>query len=207
MRQKHTCTPFTFSRLRRCFKTDALAVLAFLACFGTASMQQVQGAESALIPMDLRCDYLVNPLGIDDVQPRLSWRLESSQADSRGQSQTAYQILVASRRSLLEQDQADRWDSGRIASDRSLHVSIREDLWLRTTSAGGRSAWCCRTCRQLWSSRTRWALAPASVKSSLMSSSRPRALLISGLSVQTGSAGHVRHTHLPPGGSSQSPRA
>ncbi len=125
MRQKHTCTPFTFSRLRRCFKTDALAVLAFLACFGTASMQQVQGAESALIPMDLRCDYLVNPLGIDDVQPRLSWRLESSQADSRGQSQTAYQILVASRRSLLEQDQADRWDSGRIASDRSLHVSYQ----------------------------------------------------------------------------------
>ena len=26
--------------------------------------------------LDLRCEYLHNPLGIDVVQPRLSWRLE-----------------------------------------------------------------------------------------------------------------------------------
>ena len=42
---------------------------------------------------NLRCEYLVNPLGIDAGSPRLSWVLSSRQ---RGESQTAYQILVAS---------------------------------------------------------------------------------------------------------------
>ncbi len=43
-------------------------------------------------------------------------------ADRRGQRQTAYHILVASSADLLAKDQADLWDSGRIASDRSIHV-------------------------------------------------------------------------------------
>ena len=42
---------------------------------------------------ELRCEYRVNPLGIDVVRPRLSWVLQSSQ---RGQKQTAYRLLVAS---------------------------------------------------------------------------------------------------------------
>ena len=41
----------------------------------------------------LRCEYLVNPVGIDAPQPRLSWIIET---DQRGWQQTAYQILVAS---------------------------------------------------------------------------------------------------------------
>jgi alpha-L-rhamnosidase len=79
-------------------------------------------ADASLIPTDLRCEGLVSPLGIDAVEPRLSWRLESIRPDGRGQRQTAYQIRVASRRRLLDEDQADRWDSGRIESDRSLYV-------------------------------------------------------------------------------------
>ncbi len=68
---------------------------------------------------DLRCEYLANPLGIDVLQPRLSWKLESRW---RGQKQTAYQILVASSEKLLQDDQADLWDSGKVASDQSIHV-------------------------------------------------------------------------------------
>ena len=48
---------------------------------------------AAMPPLALRCEYRVNPAGIDEAQPRLSWQLESSE---RGQKQTAYQILVAS---------------------------------------------------------------------------------------------------------------
>jgi len=44
------------------------------------------------------------------------------EAGDRGQRQTAYQIRVASRRTLLDEDQADRWDSGRVESDQSLYV-------------------------------------------------------------------------------------
>lgn len=40
----------------------------------------------------LRCEYLVNPLGIDVERPRLSWALA---AGPREHGQSAYQILVA----------------------------------------------------------------------------------------------------------------
>lgn len=49
----------------------------------------------------LRCEYLVNPLGVDSAQPRLSWTLDSKE---RGQVQTAYQILVASSPDALRKD-------------------------------------------------------------------------------------------------------
>jgi len=61
----------------------------------------------------------VNPLGIDEPQPRLYWRLES---DERGQKQTAYQVLVASSSALLESDTGDLWDSARVESSQSTHV-------------------------------------------------------------------------------------
>ncbi len=71
---------------------------------------------------DPRCEYLADPLGIDVRQPRLSWKLEAADAAVRGQKQTAYQILVAGTKTLLEQDKGDLWDSGMVASDRSAHV-------------------------------------------------------------------------------------
>ena len=67
----------------------------------------------------LRCEYLDNPLGIDQPQPRLSWVLESNE---RGVKQTAYQILVADSESALKKDQADLWDSGRVASDETIQI-------------------------------------------------------------------------------------
>jgi alpha-L-rhamnosidase len=70
-------------------------------------------------PKNLRCEYLINPLGIDAPQPRLSWILDSAR---RGEKQTAYQVLVASTLKLLEQDQGDLWDSGKVASDETAHV-------------------------------------------------------------------------------------
>ena len=42
---------------------------------------------------NLRCEYKINPLGVDIENPRLSWVLESNQ---RGVKQIAYQIFVAS---------------------------------------------------------------------------------------------------------------
>ncbi|NLX05481.1 MAG: family 78 glycoside hydrolase catalytic domain [Phycisphaerae bacterium] len=70
-------------------------------------------------PARLRCEYLADPLGIDVVQPRLSWVVES---EERGQHQTAYQVVVASTAELLAGDCGDLWDSGRVESDRTIHV-------------------------------------------------------------------------------------
>ena len=66
-----------------------------------------------------RCEYQVDPLGIDVMKPRLSWTLKS---DERGQQQSAYQVLVASSFDALARDQGDLWDSGRVASDQTIHV-------------------------------------------------------------------------------------
>src|SRR4030042_5574867 len=68
---------------------------------------------------NLRCEYLVNPMGIDVIEPRLSWILKSGQ---RSCTQSACQILVASSDKLLERDKGDLWNSGKIKSDRSNQV-------------------------------------------------------------------------------------
>ncbi len=68
---------------------------------------------------NLRCEYQINPIGIDVLHPRLSWNIESSK---RGQIQTAYQILVASEPALLKDGKADLWDSGKVISDKSNQI-------------------------------------------------------------------------------------
>ena len=71
---------------------------------------------------DLRCEYRVNPLGIDNTSPRLSWKLlEDNQA--RGQKQTAYQVLVASSLENLKNNTGDVWDSGTVDSNQSVNVT------------------------------------------------------------------------------------
>ncbi len=67
----------------------------------------------------LRCEYLENPQGIDVVRPQLNWSMRSQQ---RAERQTAYRVLVATSAETLQKDQGDLWDSGKVASDQSLHV-------------------------------------------------------------------------------------
>ena len=67
----------------------------------------------------LTCESLQNPVGIDVTKPRLSWQLSG---ERRGLKQTAYQVLVASSVEKLAQNEGDLWNSGKIASDQSLHI-------------------------------------------------------------------------------------
>ncbi len=76
--------------------------------------------ENTLAPLELKCEYAVNPLGVDIAQPRFSWELYSSQ---RGQMQSAYQILVASSEEKLNANIGDDWDSGKVASDQSVNIA------------------------------------------------------------------------------------
>src|SRR6056297_1633164 len=61
---------------------------------------------------DLRCEYRETPLGIDNTAPRFSWKILDLQK-TRGQKQTAFQLLVASSMSELNKDNGDLWDSGK----------------------------------------------------------------------------------------------
>ena len=89
---------------------------------------------SELRPVGLRCEYRVDPLGIDERAPRLSWALES---EGRGQVQSAYRVLVARSEEDLESEANLLWDSGRVESDRSVGVEYEGEA-LRS---GSRCLW------------------------------------------------------------------
>jgi alpha-L-rhamnosidase len=78
-----------------------------------------QSRNVVMKPTRLSYDSLIEPLGLDDAKPRLSWQLRDSRVGAR---QTAYEIEVATKAGLLAADKADVWDSGKIASDRSVGV-------------------------------------------------------------------------------------
>ncbi|HVN80661.1 MAG TPA: family 78 glycoside hydrolase catalytic domain, partial [Terriglobia bacterium] len=73
---------------------------------------------TALTLANLRCEYKSNPIGIDELHPRLSWELVSAE---RGTLQIAYQIRVAPSESDLVKNKLV-WDSGKQTSDASIHV-------------------------------------------------------------------------------------
>jgi len=64
----------------------------------------------------LRTEYRLNPLGIDILQPRLSWQLSATR---RGARQTAYQIVAS-----LQGENGDQplWNTDKLASDQSIHI-------------------------------------------------------------------------------------
>ena len=72
-----------------------------------------------ITPTNLTCEYAPNAISIDTQEPRFGWLLQS---DRRNQSQSAYQILVAGSAENLQSGRADKWDSGKVASARSVNV-------------------------------------------------------------------------------------
>ena len=76
-------------------------------------------ASAALNPVELECDQWQNPVGIDSVHPKLSWKLESTGGSTR---QSAYRILCATEPSMLEVGKVDLWDSGKVNSEQQLDV-------------------------------------------------------------------------------------
>lgn len=98
-------------------KTFALILMAVLAL--------VPAARATLEPVALRCDYAVDPLGVDAATPRLFWQVTSLQ---RGQKQTAYQIIADTSVSGVEAaahgvlDPRPSWDSGRVASSQTTGI-------------------------------------------------------------------------------------
>jgi alpha-L-rhamnosidase len=68
-------------------------------------------------PVQLKCESLTRPLGMDAKNPVLSWKLQDASAGAR---QTAYEIQVASSVTSLTAGRPDVWDSGRMESDDSI---------------------------------------------------------------------------------------
>ena len=62
--------------------------------------------------VDLKCEGLTAPLGIDTTKPHFSWKHTLTH---NGEQQTAYEIQVATDSTSLAKGRADLWKSGRIA--------------------------------------------------------------------------------------------
>lgn len=74
----------------------------------------------------LRCEYKENPIGIDELHPRISWQLVSK---NRGILQIGYQMQV----SVEEAFTYILWDTGMVKSAQSIHVAYNgPDLKPRT---------------------------------------------------------------------------
>jgi hypothetical protein len=102
--------------------TLARLLLPALLLLALAVPASAQTPTPTVTPTDLRCEYRVDPLGIDSPHPRLRWILTAADPAARGLAQSAYQILVASSPTLLEQSEGDLWDSGKVMSDQMSQV-------------------------------------------------------------------------------------
>lgn len=113
-----------------------------------------------MIPVDLRCEGMTGSPAVC-ASPRLSWRAETDQPESRGLVQSAWHILVASSRESLAEGQGDLWDSGKVNAGRSPGVLFAG----RKLVAGQRCHWKVRIWDaqgkvSAWSEPATWEVAP-----------------------------------------------
>ncbi len=76
---------------------------------------------TSLPPSGLMCELMAHPetAAIADPNPEFTWIVNSTVV---ADGQTAYQILVATDEQTLARDRGDLWDSGKVASPRSVAV-------------------------------------------------------------------------------------
>ncbi len=104
--------------------------MALLTRFSVALLAALVGSQSITFAADrangalqsqrLRCEYLVEPRGVDRTAPELSWIVTS---DQRNQLQSAYRVLVASSPEKLAANEGDLWDTGKVESDATYGVN------------------------------------------------------------------------------------
>lgn len=118
--------------------------------------QALQLQNEAMIVTDLKVEYATNPLGIDDPEPRLFWKLVN---DSGISKQTAYQVRVAEHLEALKNGENLVWDSQKLLSEENTHVRYEgPDL-----QAGKRFYWQVRVWNQddnvsRWSDASWWEM-------------------------------------------------
>jgi alpha-L-rhamnosidase len=122
--------------------------IAVIALFFFASM-----ANAGVV--NLRCEYQVNPLGIDVVRPHLSWELEPSA--SRGETQVSVQIIVASSKANLDAGTGDLWNTT-IIGNKSFQVAYggtalqsEMECWWKVKVTGSQASYD-------WSAPAMWSM-------------------------------------------------
>ncbi len=87
--------------------------------FGMIGLGSFTLAESQIGIQQLKCENRSEPRGVDPGHLHFGWQLRSAR---RGDTQTAWEIALASSRQLLNQNEPDLWRSGRIEGSESMQI-------------------------------------------------------------------------------------
>lgn len=140
------------------------AAFSFAAVFSVAVAQQSapKPAEAPRAPTNLRVEYRVRPIGLDEPAPRFSFELDDPR---RGATQSAYELVVGTDAPALARDEAVLWTSGRVASDATSQIvyagpelaANQAYSWkVRSFDAAGNAS--------PWSAIESWTMGPLSPK-------------------------------------------
>jgi alpha-L-rhamnosidase len=136
-----------------------VAIVIAVAVFPARRTASADAPPASLEVVDLRCEYLRDPLGLDVREPRLSWKLAAVDPAARGLRQTAFRLLVASTPEALAADSGDLLES--TAEDDRVVVAyagkaLRSGMtchW-KVKARDGDGAW------SAWSKPARWTVGP-----------------------------------------------
>ncbi len=98
--------------------TSFVALICFAIIFPSGHSCRTNQGKS-IEPAGLKCEYSFNPICIENINPRLSWMLNS---EIRNQYQSAYRILVSGSKDNIDKNIGDLWDSHKVFSGESIHV-------------------------------------------------------------------------------------
>ena len=84
------------------------ALILFLSIFFLLSWNKSNKVEFR--PIDLKCEYTLNPIGVDTDAPRFTWQLPSY---SQVKTQMFYQLLVGTDSLKVKKSKSLVWDSGK----------------------------------------------------------------------------------------------
>ena len=79
---------------------------------------------------DLKCEYLINPIGIDAPHPRLTWYLIDARESA---NQTAYQLAVSTDSLQLKNGKGNQWQTAKVNSPINLLTYQGKALGCRTS--------------------------------------------------------------------------
>ncbi len=106
-------------------KISVAFLLSLVIAVSSCQEKQTKTEIAALEFEKLTCNSKVNPKTIELKSPLFSWEIAASDFNK---SQSAYQILVASKREYLDTKTADVWNSSKIDSDNSAFVKYEGEV-------------------------------------------------------------------------------
>lgn len=98
-------------------KTKFLNVLFVLILSLLSVLKAFSNDKPGFIAGKLQCEYLVNPVGIDTGNPRLTWQMSDN---SMGAAQSAFQVFAGTDSVAVAAGNGNAWNSGKISSSVNL---------------------------------------------------------------------------------------